>query len=198
MEIEVESSGSLETVEPLAASYLFDSGTPIVNPYGVCGGCYAWSSTYYESPANFDLTARAVEVPAGSMATSIRIWWAYGDEGPYPNNANKGGEASDFSSISLDLYDATGPAGAPGNHLASLSGAWVVLNAAHHYKEFVLDTPYVFSGTDYFVSIRAETALLDYNATLLWLMCAPNDPLIDYENYDSSAGNTGDGPTMPH
>ncbi|MBD3162905.1 MAG: hypothetical protein GF346_10870 [Candidatus Eisenbacteria bacterium] len=189
--LSIEEPGSDDGIGFHAAQLLFDSGTPVVNPYGTCGSCYAWSSTYYSSPTNFDLTARAVEVPSGSMATSIRLWWAYGDEGPHPNSANKGGVPADFSSIAIDLYDATGPGGSPGTHLATLPGTWVVLNAAQHYKEYVLDTPYVFTGTDYFISLRAETAQTNYNATLLWLMCAPDDVLVDYENYDSSAGNTG-------
>jgi hypothetical protein len=175
----------------LTALYLFNSGTPATNTYATCGGCYAWSSTFYSSPANFDLTARAITVPAGSMATAFRFWWAYGDDGPHPNNANQGGEAVDFSSITVDLYDATGPGGAPGGLLANLAGTWTVLDAGTHYREYQLATPYTFTGTSYYVSVRAVTSQTNYGATLLMLMCAPSDALIDYENYLTSAGNTG-------
>lgn len=174
-----------------ALGFLFDSGAPVTNPFAFCGGCFAWSSTYYNSPTDFDLTARKFVVPSGSFATSFRIWWTYGVEGPYPNSANQGGTAADFSSITIDLYAADGPAGSPGTLVANLTGTWSVLDAPSSYREFTLDSPYVFAGTDYYASIRATTALPSYQATLLWLMCAPDDVHIDYENLNSVNGNTG-------
>ncbi|MEZ4652722.1 MAG: FlgD immunoglobulin-like domain containing protein [Candidatus Eisenbacteria bacterium] len=173
-----------------ATTFLFDSGAPVTNPYGVCGGCYAWSSTFYASPVNFDLTARKFSVPAGSFVSAIRMWWAYGDDGPHPNSANLGGSAGDFSSISVDLYAADGPGGSPGTLLTNLTGTWTLLDAPTHYRELSLDAPYVFSGTDYYVSLRAETAGIDYQATVLWAMCASSDPHIDYENYLTVNGST--------
>jgi len=173
-----------------ALGLLFDSGTPLTNPYSVCGGCYAWSSTYYQSADNFDLTARKFTVPAGSFASAIRVWFAYGDDGPHPNSANLGGAPSDFSAISFDLYAADGPGGSPGAWLANLTGSWTILDAPTNYRELLLDEPYVFGGADYYLSLRAETALGDYQATLLWAMCAPSDPHIDYASYDNANGDT--------
>jgi hypothetical protein len=170
---------------------LFDSGTPETDPFSFCGNCYAWSSTYYNSPTNFDLTARAFTVPAGSFATSFRIWWVYGEDGPYPNDANHGGSADDFSRISIDLYDMTGPDGAPGNLIANLDGTWVVLDEPTNYREYQLESPFVFSDTHYFASIRAETPEQDYDAVILWLNCAPSDTLMDWENLLNDGGSTG-------
>ncbi|MBD3334800.1 MAG: hypothetical protein GF355_04735 [Candidatus Eisenbacteria bacterium] len=169
--------------------FLFDSGTPVTSPYGACGGCYAWSSTYYAAPDNYDLTARSFQVPPGSSASAFRLWWAYGQQGPHPNNANRGGTAADFARISLDLYEDTGSG--PGALIANLSGAWTTLDAGTHYKEYQLDQPYTFTASDYYVSLRAETPETDYDATLLWLMCAPADPHVDYETYDTAQGTTG-------
>lgn len=180
---------------------LFDSGTPVTDPNFTCGSCYAWSSTYFASSTDYDRTARRFSVPPGSFATAFRLWWAYGEEGPHPNSANLGGGPADFSSISLDLYDTSGPGGAPGAHLATLTGTWTVLDAATHYKEFTLDAPFGFASGDYYVSLRGETALSGYQATLLWLTCAPDDPWIDYEDYFNSINGTTSGwadyPSLP-
>jgi len=171
-------------------TFLFNSGTPVTSPFGVCGGCYAWSSTYYKSPTDFDVTARRFTVPVSSTATAFRIWWAYGNDAPKPNNANKGGVAADFSSISLDLYSDV--AGVPGALIANLAGTWSVLDAGTNYREYKLTTPYTFTSGSYFVSIRAVTAKPNYDATLVWMMCAPSDPLIDYIDYtNANNGATG-------
>ncbi|MCA9758007.1 MAG: T9SS type A sorting domain-containing protein [Candidatus Eisenbacteria bacterium] len=175
----------------MSVGLLFDSGPPVPSPYGVCGACFGWSSTYYHTATDFDFTARRFNVPPDTYATSFRIWWAYGDEGPHPNSANHGGDAADFSSITLDLYEVDG-FGGPGTFVTNLTGTWTTLDAPSFYKEFVLDTPFVFTDTDYFVSMRAETSVSTYGATVLWLMCSPDDTFIDYENYDNSViGSTG-------
>lgn len=191
--------GSSEDMIPFGL--LFDSGTPVTDPNFTCGSCYAWSSTYVASATDYDLTARRFSVHPGSFATAFRLWWAYGEEGPHPNSANLGGSPADFSTISLDLYDATGTGGAPGALVANLTGTWTVLDAASHYKEFTLDDPFGFTAGDYYVSLRGETALSGYQATLLWLTCAPDDPYVDYEDYFNSINGTtagwADYPSLP-
>ena len=47
---------------------------------------------------------RAFTVSVGSVATDIRIWWAYGSEIPIAACINEGGADGDLSSIKLDLY----------------------------------------------------------------------------------------------
>ncbi|MBK8232973.1 MAG: hypothetical protein IPK72_20910 [Candidatus Eisenbacteria bacterium] len=168
---------------PANPAIVFDSGTPITDPFALCGGCYPWTSTYRQSAGNYDFTARRFTVPANTYVTSMRLWWAYGDEGPHPIFANLGGEAADFTSITLDLYLTDGPGGAPGTLLANVPGAWTLLHAPTHYREFVFTTPIALSGTDYYVALRAETTLPDYQATILWFACATPDPLLDYEDY---------------
>lgn len=172
---------------------LFDSGIPVTNPNFTCGGCFAWSSTYFHTGTDYDLTGRRFSVPAGSFASAFRLWWAYGEEGPHPNSTNMGGGPGDFSSITLDLYDASGPGGAPGALLANLTGTWTTLDAGTYYKEFFLDSPYVFTGTDYYVSLRGETTESAYGATLLWLTCADPDPYIDFEDYFNPINGTTSG-----
>ncbi|MEZ4647761.1 MAG: FlgD immunoglobulin-like domain containing protein [Candidatus Eisenbacteria bacterium] len=200
---QASTEGATQAPEPIRDLYegsgaiplglLFDSGTPVTDPNLVCGSCFAWSSTYFESGTDFDLTGRRFSVPTGSFASAFRLWWAYGEEGPHPNPTNLGGGPADFSSITLDLYDTSGPGGAPGALLANLTGTWTTLDAGTYYKEFLLDDPYVFTGTDYYVSLRGETAESGYGATLLWFTCAAPDAYIDYENYFNPINGTTSG-----
>lgn len=175
---------------PAEPPYLFNSGVPATNPYDTCGDCYAWSSTYHNSPTEFDLTARRFTVPSGAYTHAIRMWWSYGDEGPYDPIRNHGGTAADFTGIVLDLYEVEDD-GAPGDLIATLEGEWITLNAQNHYKEYQLTTPHFFSGSDYFLSLRANTPHIGYDAVVLWHACAPGDDAIDYLNAHNTVWSSG-------
>jgi hypothetical protein len=193
-------SGSPEF--PFAAVFLYDSGTPITDPFSpTCGGgYYPWWSTYYNTSAHFDLVAREFVVTPGWVATAFRIWWVYGSEGPTFACVNEGGGAGDFTGITLDLYADAG--GSPGALLANLAGTWTTLDAGTHYKEYELATPYLFSAPRYFVGLRAETASPDYQKVLLWLVCAPGDPEHDWASFEGaclgSSGGWFDTSTSPY
>ena len=171
---------------PLTAVYLYDSGAPTTDPVGTP----TWWSNYRFSATNYDHMARGFTVTPGSVATSFRIWWAYGSEGLIAGCANGGGVPADFSSIELDLYADAG--GSVGAFLGTLPGTWAVLNAPTFYKEYTLTTPYVFTAGSYYASLRAQTvSATDYAATILWLNGAPTGPEPDFGEYDNGCATIG-------